>query len=668
MDKEKIKKEIENLRKLIEYHNWRYYVLDDPEISDAEYDSLLQRLIKLEKENHEFFDPNSPTQRVGGEVQEKKKKIKHKVPQYSFDDVFTEEEFLSWDARVARQLAKIGIGKKPSYCVELKIDGLKIVLNYENGKLVSAATRGDGIYGENVTVNARTIKSLPLYLKGDITCTVEGEVYLSKKQFEKINKERKALGEKEFANPRNAAAGALRQLDPKETAKRDLDLFAYELALCEGCRIPSTQCDELQFLSSIGFKVNKNFICCKDSDCVIEYFRKLSKKRDKFEYMVDGLVVKVNEKELQEALGYTSKAPRWAIAFKFPEEEAVTKLKKITFQVGRTGVITPVAELEPVVVAGTTVSRATLHNEDEIKHLDLREGDTVVIKKAGDIIPEIVKVLKELRDPESKPFVWPKKIPECGGDGSIIRKPGESAWRCKNKNSFTQTLRRLSYFASKKAADIDGLSDKIVEKLMEAGLLSHFADFYKLKEGDILELEGFKEKSAQNLLGAIEKSRRIRFDKLLVGLSIPYVGEETAKLLAGRFKSVKELCGASIDKLESIEGIGEKIAESIKSWCADNQVQKEVKELLKEVEVMPCSLPTSSALSGKTFVITGTLSVPREQMKEKLESLGAHVSSSLSSKTDFLLVGDKPGSKLEKAKKLGVKIITETDLNQLLRG
>ncbi len=664
MNKKQAKDRIEKLRDLLRYHNYRYYVLDDPEISDAAYDTLMQELIDLEKKFPEFYNPNSPSQRVGGKPLDKFEKVEHKVPQYSFDDVFSPEEFYEFDERVKRQLAKQGVKQDFDYCVELKIDGLKIVLDYEKGELVRAATRGDGVFGEDVTQNARTIKSIPLKLNESLDITVEGEVYLSKSQFEKINNERKKQGLTLYANPRNAAAGALRQLDPKEAAKRNLDSFIYELTLADN--IPDTQCKELELLGKLGFKVNKHFMLCKDASCVIKLWEKWQKDKEKEDYMLDGLVIKVNERHLQEALGYTSKAPRYAIAFKFPEEEATTIVKKITFQVGRTGVITPVAELSPVRIAGTVVSRATLHNEDEIKRLDVREGDTVIIKKAGDIIPDIVRVLKELRPENSKQFVWPKKIAECGGDGSIIRKEGEVAWRCKEKNSFVQRLKKLSYFASKKAFDIEGLSEKIMEKLMEAGLVQHFADLFKLKKGDILELEGFKDKSAENLLAALEASRTVRFDKFLVAMSIPMVGEETAKLLAENFKDLNTLCSASKEHLEAVEGIGDIVADSIIAWCKDENTQKEVQELLKYIKIIPYE-KVGHSLSGKTFVLTGSLSLPRSQIKEKLEALGAKVASSVSSNTDFLIAGNKPGSKYEKAKELGVKIINEDDLLDLLQ-
>ncbi len=661
-----VKERVEKLRELIRYHDYRYYVLDDPEISDAEYDSLMQELIKLEKQYPELYDPNSPSNRVGGQALDKFKKVKHKVPQWSFDDIFTKDDAYEFDERIKRQLLKLGIDENPTYCVELKIDGLKIVLDYENGELVQAATRGDGIEGEDVTQNARTIYSIPLVLNEKINCTVEGEVYLSKKHFEEANKLREKEGKPKFANPRNAAAGSLRQLDPKETAKVKLDSFIYDLSLCS-CKIPDKQCEELDKLESLGFKVNKHRTFCKDIECAVKLWELYSKKRDDFEYLVDGLVIKVNQRHLQEALGYTSKAPRFAIAFKFPEEEAVTRLKKIVFQIGRTGIITPVAELEPVQIAGTVVSRATLHNEDEIHRLDVREGDTVVIKKAGDIIPEIVSVIKDLRPKNSKPFKWPEKIPECGGDGSIERKEGEAFWRCKNKNSFAQRLRKLAHFTSKSAFDIEGLSIKTLQRFMEAGLINNFADIFKLQKGDIMELEGFQEKSANNLIQAINSARKVSFDRFLVALSIPHVGEETAKLLATHFKDLNELCSASKEEIAQIEGIGDIVSGAIKNWCADKDEQRVVEELLQEIEVQPYKKEIKhSKIEGKTFVITGTLSRPRSEIKRIIEEHGGKVSSSVSKKTDFLLAGENPGSKYDKAKEYGVKIINEQEFEELL--
>ncbi len=662
--KDKIKAEIENLRELLRYHNHRYYVLDDPEISDAEYDSLMQRLIALEEKYPEFKDPNSPSQRVGGTALEEFKKVKLTVPQWSFSDVFTEDEFREFDQRVRRLVKEVGAKSFPGYCVELKIDGLKIVLDYENGRLIRASTRGDGVIGEDVTENARTIGSIPLVLSKDITCTVEGEVYLPISRFEEINKARSKEGLSLYANPRNAAAGALRRLDSKETAAVGLDAFMY--ALHTDFEKFNTQCQLLNKLSELNFKVNKHRMHVDNSEKVIALWHKWQKNKNKEDYMIDGLVIKLDDIRLQEVIGYTSKAPRFAIAFKFPEEEAVTRVKKIVFQVGRTGVITPVAELEPTVVAGSKVSRATLHNEDEIKRLDVREGDMVLIKKAGDIIPDIVKVLHDLRAENSKPFKWPEKIAECGGDGSIIRRDGEAAWRCKSTDSFEMRKRRLAYFASKKAADIEGLSEKIIEKLMDAGLVNSYADFYKLQKGDILELEGFKDKSADNLLEAINKSRKIRFDKFLVGLSIPLLGEVSAKLLARKFKSVEDICKADDGEILSIKGVGVELLEHLRAWCVDPARQKELDDLLQQVSIVPYrSVVKTSKWTGKRVVITGSFTLPRERLRQKLEEQGARVSSSISAKTDFLLAGDKPGSKLQKAKQLGVTILHEEDIKDL---
>ncbi len=652
----------ERLRETIRYHNYRYYVLDDPEISDAEYDSLYKKLVEIENKYPELKTPDSPTQRVGGDVQDKFERIRLSVRQFSFDDVFSEDELVDFDKKIRNALDKHGRNVETlEYFVELKIDGLKVVLDYQNGMLVRAGTRGDGIYGENVTENVRTIKSIPLKLNENIDCTVEGEVFMPKEEFEALNKEREKEGKPMYANPRNAGAGSLRQLDPKITASRNLDSFVY--AFYSQVADIKTQSDELSKLRNLSFKVNKHSFVTDSLDKIIEKWKYWSLHKDKEGYLIDGLVIKLNNKELQKILGYTGKAPRWGVAFKFPEEEAVTRLKKIVFQVGRTGVITPVAELEPVVIAGSVVSRATLHNEDEIKKLDVREGDMVVIKKAGDIIPDIVKVLKDLRTKNSSPFVWPDKIPECGGDGSIMRKEGESAWRCKDANSFAILKRKLAYFASRNALDIRGLSEKIVERFIEAGLVSSYADLFKLQKGDILELEGFKEKSADNILAAIEKAKKVRFDKLLTGLSIPMVGEETAYLLASKYSDMNELCSADIDDLTAIEGVGEIVSNEIRKWCSDKKIQKDLKELQKYIKIVP--VRKSGALEGKTFVLTGTLGFPREYIKNELKSRGAKVSSSVSPKVDFVVVGENPGSKLHKAKELGIKIINEEELKKM---
>ncbi len=661
--KDEIAQLAEKLRDTIRYHNYRYYVLDDPEISDAEYDSLYKKLVEIENKYPELKTPDSPTQRVGGEVQDKFERIKLSVRQFSFDDVFSEDELMDFDKKIRNALEKHGKHIDTlEYFVELKIDGLKVVLDYENGVLIRAGTRGDGVYGENVTENVRTIKSIPLKLNENIDCTVEGEVFLPKAEFEALNKEREKEGKPLYANPRNAGAGSLRQLDPKITAGRNLDSFMY--AFYAKVSDVETQADESEKLRSLGFKVNKHSFVTDSLDKIIEKWKYWSLHKDKEGYLIDGLVIKLNDKKLQEILGYTGKAPRWGVAFKFPEEEAVTRLKKIVFQVGRTGVITPVAELEPVVIAGSVVSRATLHNEDEIKKMDIREGDMVVIKKAGDIIPDIVKVLKDMRPKNSKPFVWPDRISECGGDGEIVRKEGEPAWRCKDGNSFSILKRKLAYFASRNALDIRGLSEKIIERFIEAGLVSSYSDLFKLQKGDILELEGFKEKSAENILSAIEKAKKVRFDKLLTGLSIPMVGEETAYLLASKYSDIADLCGADVADLTAIDGVGEIVSKEIKKWCSDDKVQRDLKELLKYIKIIPTS--GSNALEGKTFVLTGTLKIPRDVIKDALKSEGAKVSSSVSSKVDFVVVGKNPGSKFEKAKELGVKTIDEQELKEIL--
>ncbi len=665
MNEKDAKKRIEQLRNLLRYHNHLYYVLDNPKISDAQYDSLMQELIGLEQKYPQYQDDNSPTQRVGGEPLDKFKKVNLSVKQWSFADVFTTDEFREFDERVKRILNKDDNKKHPGYCAELKIDGLKIILDYENGYLKRAATRGNGTIGEDVTANVRTIASVPLKLSEDVTCSVEGEVFLSKERFRQINIERKLKSEPLYANPRNTAAGALRQLDPKKTAKVGLDAFMYELHGYP--KVINTQCEVLQILQKLNFKVNSQFEYVPDVDAAIDLWKSWLDKKDKESYMIDGLVLKLNDRKIQKQLGYTSKAPRFAIAFKFPEEEAVTTINKIIFQVGRTGVVTPVAELKPVVLAGSVVSRATLHNEDEIKRLDIREGDTVLIKKAGDIIPAIVKVLKELRPEGSKSFIWPKKIKACGGDGAIVRASGEAHWRCKNNNSFVIKLRKLSHFASKSAADIVGLSDKIISKLILAGLVNEPADFYKLHKGDVLALEGFKEKSADNLLSAIDNARKIRFDKLLVGLSIPLLGEVASKQIAQRIRDFKSLCNTNTD-LMSIKGVGYELCENIHKWCKDKDAQNELRALLEEIVIVPYNKEQNqTVLSGKTFVITGSFAVSRQEIKNKLEEMGARVTGSVSANTDYVMAGDKPGSKFKKAVDLGIPILNLAQLDAIIK-
>ncbi|MBI4121234.1 MAG: NAD-dependent DNA ligase LigA [Parcubacteria group bacterium] len=667
--KKEIKERVEKLRDTIRKHRHAYHVLDKETMSPEALDSLKHELQKLEEEYPELVTPDSPTQRVGGKPLLGFKKVTHKVRQWSFHDAFSPEEIRDFDERIKRLLKEeYGRPISPQYTVELKIDGLKIILTYVKGMLETAATRGDGKVGEDVTGNVRTIESVPLRLREDLNIVAEGEVWLSSKELKRINEKREKAGEEMFANPRNAAAGAIRQLDPKIAAERNLDNFIYDLSYTEG-HFPETQEEELGRLAELGFKVNKHFETCDDIEGVIAFWKKWQKRAPKEEYWLDGVVVKVNKKEYQDRLGYTGKGPRWAIAFKFPAEQVTTVLKDIVLQVGRTGVLTPVAELEPVQVAGTTVSRATLHNEDEIKRLDVRVGDTVVLQKAGDVIPDIVEVVKDLRPRDSKPYEFPKRVPECGGDGKIERVPGEAAWRCVNKNSFAQKQRKFYYFVSKRAFDIEGLGPKIIDLLLDQKLVSDYDDIFTLEKGDLEVLPGFAEKKAEKLHHAIQKSKEIELPKFLVALSIPHVGEETAEDIAAGFGTLASIRKASLEDCMKIEGVGDIVAESIVTWFGAKENSGTIERLLKHVTVKPyhIRLRRDTPFSGKNVVLTGMLeSLSRDEAKEKIKSLGGHVSGSVSKETDFVVAGADPGSKYDKAQKLGITIISEKAFLEML--
>ncbi len=661
-----IKKRAKKLRNLVDYHRALYHEQDQPEISDEAYDSLLKELIDIEGRYPELKSFNTPTERVGGAPLEFFEKVKHAIPQWSFDNVFNKEELLEWEARAKRFLKK-ETDNVPnfSFCVEHKIDGLKIILTYEKGVLVKGATRGDGLVGEDITQNLKTIEDIPLKLSKSVNIIVVGEAWLPKSQLKKINEKRKEKNEALFANARNAAAGSLRQLDSRIVKERNLRAFVYDIddlnIRDEGISVPKTQTDELKLLKSLGFVVNPSFAHCQSILEVEKYYDTWRKRRETEDYGMDGLAIKINEISVQKSLGYTAKSPRYAIAYKFPAEEVTTVVEDILFQVGRTGVITPVAKLRPVLVDGSTVSRATLHNEDEIKRLDIRIRDSVILKKAGDVIPDIVRVLKELRSGKEKPFSFPKKIPECGGDGSIERVPGQSAYRCVVKDSSAQLERKLEYFVSRKAFDIDGLGKRIVKQLMEEGLISSFADIFTLKKGDIVNLEGFGELSADNLIEAINSSREISLPRFLTSLSIPQVGEETAEDLAKYFGTLSGVLNASEEELSSIEGVGPIIAKSVYTWFRDLGHKNSLEKLLREIKVLDFKNESGDRpLKGLTFVLTGSLStLSRDEAKEKIKSLGGSVSASVSSKTSFVVVGEEPGEKAKQAERLGVSILNE---------
>lgn len=663
-----VKERHEKLKKAINRYRFLYHVKDTEEIPAPALDTLKYELAELERRYPSLITPDSPSQRVAGKPLPGFKKVRHAVAQWSFNDAFSETDIRAFDERIHRELTRsLGTNIDPTYSVELKIDGLKIVLTYRKGVLATAATRGDGRVGEDVTANVRTIESVPLRLERDVDCVVEGEVWMSTENLERLNMKRREEGEAPFANPRNAAAGSIRQLDPAIAARRSLDTFIYDLAASEE-PLPQTQVEELRYLMGLGFKVNKHFKLCRSIDEVIHFWKEWEKKGRKQSYWIDGVVVKVNERAYQEALGYTGKAPRFAIAYKFPPEQVTTVVEGIELQVGRTGVLTPVAHLRPVSVAGSVVSRATLHNEDEINRLDVRIGDTVILQKAGDVIPDIVSVVKDLRTGKEKKFQWPSRVPECGGTGAIERIPGQAAWRCVDKRSGVQQRRRLHHFASKHALDIDGLGPRILDALMDAKLVAHFDDIFTLTEGDLLQLPHIKEKSATNLLGSIRAASHTTLPRLIIGLSIPQVGEETAHDLAEHFGSIEKIERATVEELMRVDGVGDIVARSITEWFSNAENRSLVRRLLEQITISRKSQRRRGGkLSGKTLVLTGTLSsMTREEAKERVRRLGGEISNSVSRTTDYVIAGDSPGSKLEKARELGIAILDEEEFKKLI--
>lgn len=658
------------LRAAIDRHRYLYHVEDRSEISEAALDSLKRELAAIEGAFPDLVTPDSPSQRVAGAPLDRFEKVRHQVTQWSFNDVFDEAELRAWDERVRRGLAAAGLpADRVTYSAEEKIDGLKVVLTYRDGYLATAATRGDGAVGEDVTANVRTIEAVPLSVPERGELIVEGEVYMKKSEFDRVNAEIRAAGGEEYANPRNLAAGTLRQLDPKIVAARRLSYVAYDLARDESPagREVSTQSGELERLRELGFPVNSRRSICSGVDEALSFWKKAEAAREAVPYWIDGVVLKVDSRAGQAALGYTGKAPRWGIACKFAAEEVTTVVEAIAFQVGRTGVVTPVAHLAPAEVAGTTVSRATLHNEDQIARLDVRVGDTIVLRKAGDIIPEVVRVLVELRPEGSKPFRWPAKIPECGGDGAIERVPGESAWRCVARDSRGILLRRIGHFAGRVALDIDGLGPKAVGALLDAGLISDEADIFTLEEGDVAEMPGWGYLSAKNLIAAVNAARRQPLSRLLVGLSIDGVGEETAIDLSRAFGSIEALRAAAAEEVESVRGVGPVVAASVRAWFADAEKRALLDRLLAEMEIVADDLaPAAGPLSGKTLVVTGTLpTLSRDEAKALVRRAGGQVSDSVSKKTDYVVAGEAAGSKLARAEALGVAVIDEATLKKM---
>jgi DNA ligase (NAD+) len=657
------RKRLTQLRETVAYHRARYHDDDAPEISDEAYDALLVELKELELAVEGTV---TTADTVGGTVSEAFAKVRHPVRQWSFDNVFTEAELREWDARLVRLITDADRDPSDlSYVAEHKIDGLKLVIEYQAGQLVCAATRGDGVTGENVTHTARTIRSLPQQLTYPVDLVCVGEVWLSQTEFERINAARAAAGEPLFANPRNAAAGSLRQLDPAVAAERKLSLTVYDVDSFTdpsgSLATPTSQWEELQLLRTLGLPTNEYSQRCADIDAVQTYYERWMREHENLPYGVDGVVMKVDALSLQRLLGYTAKAPRFGMAYKFPAEEATTVVEDILLQVGRTGVITPVAQLRPVLIDGSTVSRATLHNEDNIKRLDVRIGDTIVIRKAGDIIPEILSVVESLRPPKTTPYRFPKTVPECGGDGSIERIPGEAAYRCVSRDSGALHRHRLYYFVSKSALNVDGVGPRIIDLLLDQGLVSTYADLFTLEFGDVRDLPGFKEKAAQNVIDALEAARTVPLHRLLVGLSIENVGEETARLLADTFGSLEALKAASVEQLVAIHGLGETVASSVVEWFADPEHQRTLTQLLPHLQVQnPERNVFEQTLAGQTFVLTGSLEAfTRDEAKAAIQARGGKVSSSVSKKTDYVVVGSDPGSKAAEAKRLGVRTLDE---------
>lgn len=666
------KKKAQKLRDEIIRHQQLYHEQDQPEVSDEVYDSLMRELLALEEEYPELQTADSPSVRVGGKPIESFQKVTHQVSQWSFDNVFSADELRLWEQKTIRFLEKeVTVPEQITYTAEHKIDGLKVILEYKNGVFVRGATRGDGTVGEDITHNLMVIKTIPHRLTTPVTLIAVGEAWLPEKELRRINRERKNGGEPLFANERNAAAGSLRQLDPTITAKRNLNTFVYDIDLLDttGTNIstPQTQSEELVLLKKLGFHTNLYYKTCIGIEEVVSFYNLWLNKKDTLPYGIDGVALKVNDIALQQTLGHTGKAPRFAIAFKFPAERVTTRVEDITLQLGRTGVLTPVAHLTPVRVAGSVVSRATLHNEDEIKRLDVRIGDTVVIQKAGDVIPDIVSVLTNLRTGKEKKFVFPTHVDVCGGDGRIERVPGQAAYRCVDRDSSALHKQKLYYFVSKKALNIDGLGPKIIDRLLDAGLVASYEDIFTLTPGDITVLEGFKEKSAQNIVDAIQASKKVSLPRFLISLSIDQVGEETAYDLAEHFSSLNAIMSASRGELEVISGVGDVVAESIYAWFKNPEHKRLLKALQKYITIESLAKKKRGPLSGKTFVLTGTLStLTRSDAQARIREKGGTVSSSVSKQTSYVVAGTDPGTKYTKAQTLGVPTLTESEFVALI--
>lgn len=662
MDKQKAKLRIEELRKTIEYHNKKYYDDDDPEISDFEYDMLNNELKNLEKQFPDLITADSNTQKVGGHVKEGFSEVTHEVPLQSLQDVFSIEELEEFDKRVKKQLE----GQTINYVVETKIDGLSVALEYVNGEFVRGATRGNGLIGEDVTENLKTVKSIPKKLPEPVNIIVRGEVFIGSKEFEKMNEEREIMGETLFANARNAAAGSLRQLDSKITATRPLDIFIFNVQRLEGNPFNSHN-EQLNYLTKLGFNVCPVHDYCKNIEEAIDAVHKIGENRDSLSFGIDGAVIKVDELDLREKLGVTAKTPRWAIAYKYPPEQKQTILKDIICQVGRTGAITPMAILEPVRVAGSTISKTTLHNEDFVKEKDLKIGDTVIIQKAGDVIPEVVSVVKEKRTGHEKEFTMPKVCPVCGAPA--VREDGEAVTRCTGIECSAKALRSIVHFSSKVGMDIDGLGYSIIEQLIDKGLIKQIADIYALDLEDIASLKKNGKKFAQNLVDSINESKNNDLSKLITALGIRHVGSRLARDLARKYRTLDNLMNASLEELSMQNDVGEKTASSIYEFFKQDQTVDLINKL-KDYGVNMTSLEeeiTDKRFEGMTFVLTGALEeFTRDEASEIIEKLGGKTSSSVSKKTTYVLAGEDAGSKLTKAQSLGVTIISEAEFKDMI--
>jgi len=667
LKKETVKQRIEDLRRELDYHNYRYYVLDDPVVSDVEYDRLMTELVTLEETHPEFSSPNSPTQRVGAKPLEEFETVTHTIPMLSLQNAMEPDEVVEFDKRVRKLLGAADV----DYVMEVKIDGLAVELVYLNGEFTTGSTRGDGFAGEDITQNMRTIKSIPMRLLRDHDIPVpdrlevRGEVYMGKNEFKELNKKRELEGEPLFANPRNAGAGSVRQLDPRITAKRRLNIYCYAPGEILGLTL-TTHYHFLEYLRKWGFRVNPLTKLCHNIDELMSHYEYIRDMRDKIPYEIDGTVIKVNRFDYQAALGNVSRSPRWSIAFKFEAHEETTIIEDIIVGVGRTGALTPVAVLKPVIVSGVEVKRATLHNEDEIKRKDILIGDTVIVSRAGDVIPEVVKVIKEKRTGQERPFTMPEKCPVCGE--TVTRPPGEAIRRCVNINCPAQIKGSIEHFASKRAMDIDGLGEKLVEQLVDKKVISDVSDLYYLTKDDLLKLERMADKSAQNLMDAINASKKPSFQRFIYALGIRNVGEHISGLLADKFNSIEDLYSLDEEALMAIPEIGPEVANSITTFFLDEKNRKTIARMLDAGVSLEYKKEGGKPLLGMTFVFTGTLrEMGREDARTNVEALGAKTASSVSKKVDYVVLGEDAGSKADKARMLGLKIISEEEFLRLIQ-